>query len=183
MAAITLSNPTFYNGGASGASAVVGVSSGLNRVARYSFTSPDIGASSVTLKFTSMWFETGVPKPASLYFYIGTDPNSHINAGAESTYTGVLNVDTNTYTSCSGSADVLLLPNTTYYLFVFPATTTFGWYYWQTTAAMTSSGGAGLVYIDNGSGFDAYQIYIDNGTSWDLHMPYIDNGSGWDLYT
>lgn len=38
----------------------------------------------------------------------------------------------------------------------------------------------GMVYIDNGSGFDIYQCYIDNGENWDLHIPYIDNGSGWD---
>lgn len=37
-----------------------------------------------------------------------------------------------------------------------------------------------IVYIDSGSGFDAYEIYIDNGTSWDLYQAYIDNGSGWD---
>lgn len=40
----------------------------------------------------------------------------------------------------------------------------------------------GLVYIDNGSGWDAYQVYIDNGSSWDRYIPYIDNGSGWDMY-
>lgn len=40
---------------------------------------------------------------------------------------------------------------------------------------------SGLVYIDNGSGFTAYQVYIDNGTSWDLCIPYIDNGTSWDL--
>lgn len=39
----------------------------------------------------------------------------------------------------------------------------------------------GCVYLDNGSGFDAYQVYIDNGSGLDLHIPYIDNGSGWDL--
>lgn len=37
-----------------------------------------------------------------------------------------------------------------------------------------------LVYIDNGSGFDAYGVYIDNGTSWDFYVPYVDNGSGWE---
>jgi hypothetical protein len=39
----------------------------------------------------------------------------------------------------------------------------------------------GLVYIDNGTEFEAYQIYIDNGTGWDLYAPYIDNGTDWDL--
>ena len=51
------------------------------------------------------------------------------------------------------------------------------------TATVTTSGGAGLVYIDNGSKWETYQVYIDNGSSWDLYMPYIDNGSSWDLYS
>ena len=41
----------------------------------------------------------------------------------------------------------------------------------------------GLVYIDNGSGFDAYQAFIDNGSGWDQYIPYIDNGSSWDQYS
>ena len=39
----------------------------------------------------------------------------------------------------------------------------------------------GLVYIDNGTEFEAYQIFIDNGTNWDQVVLYIDNGSGWDM--
>ena len=38
----------------------------------------------------------------------------------------------------------------------------------------------GYIYIDNGSGWDKYQVYIDNGSSWDLYVPFVDNGSGWD---
>lgn len=41
---------------------------------------------------------------------------------------------------------------------------------------------SGLVYIDNGSSFDAYQLFIDNGTSWDQYIPYIDNGTSYDMY-
>ena len=39
----------------------------------------------------------------------------------------------------------------------------------------------GFVYIDNGSGYEAYMVYIDNGTSWDRYIPYIDNGTSWDM--
>lgn len=39
-----------------------------------------------------------------------------------------------------------------------------------------------VIYIDNGSSWDAYQCYIDNGSSWELYTPYIDNGSSWDAY-
>lgn len=40
----------------------------------------------------------------------------------------------------------------------------------------------GLVYIDSGTGWNAYQCYIDNGKSWDMYIPYIDNGKSWDMY-
>lgn len=41
----------------------------------------------------------------------------------------------------------------------------------------------GLVYIDNGSEFEAAQIFIDNGAEWEQHMPFIDNGTEFELYT
>lgn len=47
---------------------------------------------------------------------------------------------------------------------------------------LTPTAGQGLVYIDNGSRWDAYQVYIDNGSSWDRYIPYIDNGSSWEQY-
>ena len=40
----------------------------------------------------------------------------------------------------------------------------------------------GLVYIDNGVEFEAYEVYIDNGNGWDRCIPYIDNGTSWDIY-
>ena len=39
----------------------------------------------------------------------------------------------------------------------------------------------GLVYIDNGTTFEAYQVFIDDGSKWEQYMPYIDNGSDWDM--
>ena len=46
---------------------------------------------------------------------------------------------------------------------------------------VTTTALMGLVYIDNGTEFEAYLIFIDNGTSWEQYIPYIDNGSGWDI--
>ena len=37
-----------------------------------------------------------------------------------------------------------------------------------------------VVYIDNGTSFDAYEVWIDNGNDWEQYIPYIDNGSSWD---
>lgn len=49
------------------------------------------------------------------------------------------------------------------------------------SGSVTVSVSAGFVYIDSGSGFEAYECYIDNGTSWDRYIPYVDNGSSWDM--
>lgn len=37
----------------------------------------------------------------------------------------------------------------------------------------------GLVYIGNGSSYDAYEVYIGNGTSWDKYTPYVGDGTDW----
>lgn len=41
----------------------------------------------------------------------------------------------------------------------------------------------GLVYIDNGTSLEAYQVFIDNGSGWDQYAPHIDNGSAFVLYS
>lgn len=79
-------------------------------------------------------------------------------------------------------ADVILLPNTEYYLWIFPAYTSYGQILWHgTTDTFEFSGEVGFVRIDNGLSFDAYQIYVDNGESWDLYLPYADNGMTFEL--
>lgn len=51
----------------------------------------------------------------------------------------------------------------------------------STITIVASSKALGLVYIFNGSSFDAYQVYIYNGSSWDLYRPYVYTGSSWEL--
>lgn len=187
MATIELTDVLFYKNGESklgedNVSSVVGYEDSSRRVARYTFTAPETGAQSVALTFHTSGRGSG--SHMTLRFFIGTDPDSHVNAGAESEYTGELILDTNGYVVFNGTADILLLPNTVYYLWVFPSVDTFGWYTWQRqgyTSVMETEGVAGLIYIDNGSEHEAYQFYIDNGTSWDLYIPYIDNGNSWDM--
>ena len=38
-----------------------------------------------------------------------------------------------------------------------------------------------VVYIDTGSGFEAYTAYLDDGKKWVPCIPYRDNGSSWDM--
>lgn len=155
MADIVLSNPIFYINGIGGVSAVVGYESNGNRVVRYGLTSPSTGASRVALNFRAN-FSAGNVIPQTLRFYIGTSDTSHANAGAGSAYTGTLTMQESAgeyiYT---GDADVVLLPNTTYYLWVFPGSTNVAYLYWNQdpkTATCTASGGAmSLLSCGNGT--------------------------------
>lgn len=150
MATVTLNGPSYYLAGTnvdSLNSPVVGYEGTYNRVARYSFTSPASGASEVSISFTGMTFVDGTQKP--LRFYIGTNNSDHANAGAGSTYTGEMSYSGNTW---SGSASILLQPATTYYLWIFPSTTTYGYWYWNTGSASMSTNGGLKTTISAGDG-------------------------------
>ena len=153
----------------------------VNRVVRYTVIPSAEGASRISL-FFNVSKDMAAGSVIPLRFYIGTDPNSHINAWDTSEYDGeLIRNDDGCFTA---ELSTLLIPGTTYYLFVFPANKVYGmynWYRYGNSVGLTMElfGGAGLVYIDS----VAYQCYIDNGSNWDLVMPYIDNGVSWDLYS
>lgn len=193
MATITLSNPCFYYDGQSVTEAWVGFTSTNYRIVRYEFTAPDEGASHIELNITQALYLSGSnAEHHDFCFYVGTSPTSHTNANSDSPYTGKLTMtwatDGTSYSVFTGEADILLTPNTKYYVWIFsnsvPSTgryTNYG--FGSAVTTVTTSGGAGLVYIDNGTELEVYQIYVDNGSSWDPCIPYIDNGSSWDLCT
>lgn len=145
MANIVLKNPIFYIDGVGGVSYVVGYELYGNRVARYEFTTDSTGASGVYLEFNNNWpAEWGNPR---VKFFIGTDPESHANAGGPSyPYTGELAYRIEQpYINYYGSADVILMPNTKYYLWLFPAEQEIKYTYWDTavgSAIMQTIGGA-----------------------------------------
>ena len=183
MATITSGASQTYAGTSESTQKIVGYNGGKNYVVRYAFTTGSEGASSVSWELGGNSLGGGTAQ--TLRWYITTSSTSHINAGATTTkYHG--NAKSSVvggYTVFSGSADIVMLPNTTYYLWIFPSVATYG-FYWLTAnekATLTISGAAGLVRIDSGSAFEAYQCYIDNGSAWEAYMPYIDNGSSWDL--
>lgn len=89
----------------------------------------------------------------------------------------------NTYQTLSLEVNASSLsPNTTYYMFVWAGDNNYS----LCTMNMGShhtvsiSVDSSCIYIDNGSGWDAYEIWIDNGSSWEQYAAYIDNGSSWD---
>lgn len=143
MSTIQLINPTFFKANTSGVSGVVGYESKSNRIVRYELLPPPIGANHLDLTFSGNWVGAGTT-PNTLLFYIGTDPGSHSNAGHDAESTGQL-IRTNGTYNYTGAADIVLMPNTVYYVWVFPASTTFGWVYWSRElgdAVAQASGGA-----------------------------------------
>ena len=175
----------FYSKGSTATSRVVGIESKSNRLVRYTFTSPGEGALKALMTFYCDGDRKG-SYDVPLRFYIGTDPASHVNAGPDSEYHGVLTKSTGKEGAIfTGELDILLLPNTTYYLWIFPGVNTtdyYGYYSWyppdsDLVNTLTLSGGAGLVLINR----VAHQAYIDDGSQLHLYLAFVDNGEDWDL--
>lgn len=185
MATIVTTEKKTYGGGVLDGTQVVGYISSKNRVVRFTFTTDALGASHVSWYLENNYLASS--NAPALRWYIGTDPESHANAGAS---TDVYNGDVTAATSggtttLAGSAGMVLLPNKTYYLWIFPSVAAYGYYNLteRQQARVTPTGGAGLVYIDTDGKLEAYQALVDNGTGWDLCVPNIDNGIGWDLHS
>lgn len=167
----------FYKAGASGASAIVGYADSVNRVVRYKFTTPDEGATKISLRKGSLSeYDSSVGSAEKLRFYVGTDSASHKNAGKSAEYHGQLTVSSGVAT---GEAEINLLPNTDYYLFIFPGYASYGAYNWNYPGSITVTleGAFGLVHIDTGSEIVEAIPYVDDGTQWNRCLPYVDNGS------
>lgn len=175
----------FYNKGSTATSRVVGIESKSNRLVRYTFTAPGGGALKALMTFYTNGDRIG-NHDVPLRFYIGTDPTSHVNAGPDSEYHGTLTKTKSTKGAVfTGELDILLLPDTTYYLWIFPGVNTtdyYGYYSWYPPDSdlkntLTLSGGAGLVLINR----VVHQAYIDDGSQLHLYLPFVDNGVDWDL--
>lgn len=173
---------TFYKDGKVVTSRVVGYESQVNRVARYSFLTPAEGANHIEITFYSNGLADGSQIPVR--FYIGTDAESHANAGAGSEYTGELTLgsDGETFT---WSGDILLMPDTTYYIWFFPGKATYGYYSWYGagTSTLETSGGAGLARVVQNGALQPYRFYAKKGGTLSLYLPYVRVGDQMVLLT
>lgn len=179
-------NWSSYVGGGTASSSIVGYESSKNRVMRYMFETDANGASHINVELTNLYFYGGSIKQ-DICWYIGTDADSHKNANASagSESMGTLTFDSS-YKVAEIDANVTLLPNTTYYLWIFPSVSTYSCYDLSVSAAdntLTMTGGAGLVYIKVGSEVKKYQAFVKRGSAWNLLLPHKKNGSTWDLLT
>lgn len=154
----------------------------INRVVRYTVIPPAEGASKIKLHFNAKK-EPVVGTEVPLRYYLGTDPESHINAWDTSEYTGDLTREEDGCFTAEFSS--LLIPGTVYYLFVFPASSKiYGMFEWVKTGnpvglTMELLGGAGIVYVGNaGGGADMYQCFTRIGDTIYLLLPYVGNADG-----
>ena len=151
---VQISAYAFFENGNAGASSIVGVENTDNRVVRYKFRTPTQGASK--LSWTMIEAESYyIGADESLRFFVGTDPNSHVNAGQGSAFHGTATAtkDGSTYTITGEANGLVLLPDTDYYLFIFAGYSTIGyWGWWQYLNGMSVylDGAAGVVRIKEG---------------------------------
>lgn len=148
----------------------------------------------------NMYVKAQVHLSATLRYALTTSVDnisSYQNYGGQTTYPEVTkdndpnqityglfeltNLDKNTHTHYTLELDATTLsPDTAYYLVLWG----------PNNVSLIGVGEAeyhtvvldyddGLVYIDTGSGLEAYQAFVDNGTGWDLLLPHEDNGTGW----
>lgn len=131
MATITTSEPEFYQDGTSGASAAIGYANNVNRVARFSFVAPADGASQVDISGLRVSKGGGSYASVGFGFFVTDDPDSYANAGEGYAYHGkfTFTLDAGVYYGKSSASGLNLLPNTTYYIWVFPLSTKYGWWY------------------------------------------------------
>lgn len=196
----TLSNRTFFQGGVTPASAVVGFESSMNRVVRYDLNlARGESARHINVVFVGNPYEvciefgSGGPGVSALnegmsfYFAISTDPEAFANAGyadiasatGKAIFTKVQEYGAEKY-EVSCDADVMLFPETQYYLWVFPGfsnaaggNSTWGWFEWNNTPIKVAlTGEVGLVYVGSLSGIP----FIWHNGAWCQGLPKILGG-------
>jgi hypothetical protein len=178
-----LTERLYHRTGRPGATRLVGNDEGNEygrRVVRYTFTAPASGASVVKLTIKNVVFGDGEHIP--LRFYLGFDPEDHANAGPDDIYTGDLTAGEDG-ASFTGTARLILLPGKTYYLWVFPATDSYGYYWWSLNDedhVLELSGGACVVpVVKNGEIENRLLAVAKGGTLW-LCMPVaVIGGKPW----
>lgn len=179
-------------------------------VIRLKFTTSNIGASSFQFEINNAyWYPQDSGGSAlnlddhndNAYFlyaisesdseYIGYNPQT---SDSQKPYDGfVLAKDDNTvdlstagwYTLYCDEIEKILLPNRTYYLWLFPNFRNC-YYYWyfnenQVKYNYSLDGAAGLVWIDIETKHIPALIYIDNGQKWMYALPVFYPGSGVEL--
>lgn len=123
-------------------------------VVRYKFKTPPEGASKINISkgSLSVW-DNSINAGENIMFFVTTNPDSHkgacyIQGAANNPETDGIFTISNEYGS--GSVDKILLPNTDYYLYFFPAYNSYGFYFVYDSGAITITldGAAGIAHTN-----------------------------------
>lgn len=124
-----------YQSGQITSSAWIGYSSEAIRTVRYQFTTGSEGATTIKFSFNGPTNpsvgKTGASTAASINWYVTKSENSHASAGASAEKNGTCSAEPDNshfVYKISASGAVNLLPNTTYYLWLFPNHSTSNYY-------------------------------------------------------
>lgn len=122
----------YYKNGVGGHSSVIGFESKSNRVMRIDFVTGNVGATSISISVEAgcIQCQDGA-ELTKIPFYVTESSTSHADANEEDGYavTGYITGSSNK--AYSGSANVILKANTTYYVWFFPPNKKYGWSYWH----------------------------------------------------
>lgn len=193
MAVLSVTDTRSYSNGddISAYSHGCGFDAGKNRVMRFTIQTGANGASEIAWKLEFIYMYSWAYPQIPMRWFIGTDPDSHLNAGADmQEVTGNVTVHMdpvyNSESYMEGSAKVKLKPNTTYYLWIFPAVASQCFY-----ASGYSDPSPSMAVEVSGSGVGGIRILIDgnkvisgvpcvfDGAVWRQGVPGVYDGADW----
>ena len=183
MATVTATAQAYYAGGETTNGVWIGYSSDVIRTVRYQFTTDSNGATSISFSFQGPTNPSGNSTAASINWYVTTDSTSHASAGASAIKNGTCsasyNSSTYAWTISVSNGAVKLLPNTTYYLWLFPNHSNNNYYFtinrsWATTMSVILDGT-----------YKSYTLTFSQGTGTSLTVKKSDTtlSSGATVYT
>ena len=188
MAEIKTTARKFFQNGSATSSNIVGYtpSNSTSYVVRYTFSTDSLPQGASTLRLpvkTGTTDDWGLVGTLTAYrFKVTTSDTSHINANPTTDYDG--NVG---FTSYGGSyflsipkTSVILQPNTTYYLYIFPGEAKYGYFYNRdSTLELILEGAAGGVQIRDGGKVETFQPWIYTSGTWASYIPQVRDGGSW----
>ena len=170
----------FFRESEDNVSSIVGWDARRIRFVRYKFTAPKNGANRISILKDRIGLREGTD--VGMRFFVSESPDlwSILPENYANTGWGMSDKQEGGYYTFMGSANVVLLPDKNYYLYIFPGQyTNNGMYSWNynTTITVTLDGGAGVVRIRDGDQeFIAIPMVKEGGTLVQLSAT-IKNGS------
>lgn len=108
------------------------------RFARYSFTTPADGATSLSMDFGAVTFAEGSSGLTAPNMYISLSSVDYPSVNTS----GHAQVAIASGRAKAANVSYSFKPSTTYYIYIYPSGTTYGWWYWNTGIARIETSGA-----------------------------------------